>query len=186
MESECFWIIKEKNDHYIGLCFSSTGLYACTMPFRALEDLKKSIANNYSTEIKENSTTHKHADIIADVIWQSWLGNGFPLPEDISLDFSGFSSKQIRIFRACMQIPRGEGLTYGQLAEKAGFPRAARFVGTTMSQNRFALIVPCHRVVRADGIGPYGDNPELKELLLRREGYVHPKAKKGRVSINII
>ena len=51
----------------------------------------------------------------------------------------------------CRRIPPGSTLTYGQLAARAGRPRAARAVGQCMASNRIPLIVPCHRVVGADG-----------------------------------
>ena len=55
------------------------------------------------------------------------------------------------VIKNCRRIGWGETLTYGQLAEAAGSPRAARAVGTVMSGNRFPIIVPCHRVVSSTG-----------------------------------
>lgn len=70
------------------------------------------------------------------------------------------------------QVPRGETVTYGELAEMAGRPGAARAVGTAMSRNPVQLLIPCHRVVAANGIGGYGGGPAgvaLKRALLARE-----------------
>jgi methylated-DNA-[protein]-cysteine S-methyltransferase len=55
------------------------------------------------------------------------------------------------IYRLTRQIPEGKVATYGQLARLAGNPRAARAVGMCMKTNPFAPVVPCHRVVAADG-----------------------------------
>lgn len=72
-------------------------------------------------------------------------------------------------------VPRGEVVTYGELAALAGSPRAARAVGTACRTNPFQLLIPCHRVVAANGIGGYmgttgEDHLWVKKELLRREG----------------
>ncbi|NIA20380.1 MAG: methylated-DNA--[protein]-cysteine S-methyltransferase [Anaerolineaceae bacterium] len=70
---------------------------------------------------------------------------------DIALDLSGRTDFQQRILRQCRKIPAGQVATYGQLAHRAGRPRAARAVGRAMALNPVPLIIPCHRVVAADG-----------------------------------
>jgi methylated-DNA-[protein]-cysteine S-methyltransferase len=70
-------------------------------------------------------------------------------------------------------IPYGEVATYGEVAALAGHPNAQRAVGSVCAANRFALFVPCHRVVAADGIGSYGSlGPAYKRRLLELEGVV--------------
>ena len=68
-------------------------------------------------------------------------------------------------------IPRGKTMTYGEVAARAGYPGAARAVGTVMSRN-FNPKIPCHRVVRADGrIGNYNRGGErAKRAILKKEG----------------
>lgn len=68
---------------------------------------------------------------------------------EVRTDLSHGTPFQQRIWEACQQIPYGEVVTYGELAKLAGRPRAARAVGTAMSQNRIPLIIPCHRVISA-------------------------------------
>lgn len=70
-------------------------------------------------------------------------------------------------------IPKGETMTYGEVARRAGAPGAARAVGSIMSHN-FDESVPCHRVVRADGkIGAYNRGGEKRKCeLLREEGAI--------------
>ncbi len=73
--------------------------------------------------------------------------------------------------RALRAVPWGEVVTYGELAALGGRPRAARAAGAMCADNRFALIVPCHRVVASGGIGGYGDSGvALKRRLLALEG----------------
>lgn len=75
------------------------------------------------------------------------------------------------VYRTVAAIPRGIVWTYGEVAVQAGFPGAARAVGTAMSENDFRD-VPCHRVVRADGtVGQYAfGGSRAKAARLRREG----------------
>ena len=88
---------------------------------------------------------------------------------DVELDVDdGFYGELTRILRA---VPRGQTITYGELSERAGRPRAARAAGTFCARNRFAVLVPCHRVVAVDGIGSFGDlGVEYKRRLLALEG----------------
>jgi O-6-methylguanine DNA methyltransferase len=56
-----------------------------------------------------------------------------------------------RVWKACAEIPKGETRTYGWVAKRIGRPKAARAVGRALGANPFAPIIPCHRVVGADG-----------------------------------
>lgn len=89
----------------------------------------------------------------------------------INFDFSSYTGKQIKVYRALLKTGFGKTLSYGELASKSGFPHAARFVGSVMARNNFPVIIPCHRVVRSDGtIGEYSGGKGIKEFLLRHEG----------------
>ncbi len=77
---------------------------------------------------------------------------------------------QLAVWNAIRQIPYGEVRSYGETAWMAGYPRAARAVGTACRKNPLLLIVPCHRVVAADGLGGYGGRPDIKRAILRLEG----------------
>lgn len=77
------------------------------------------------------------------------------------------------VLAAARLVPYGETVSYGELAAAAGHPRAARAVGSFCARNPFGLVVPCHRVVAADGPGPYGSLGQAYKLrLLRLEGAV--------------
>jgi len=92
---------------------------------------------------------------------------------DIELDLSHLTDFQRRVVNACRRIKAGRCKSYGELATAAGFPGAARAVGSVMRGNRFPLIVPCHRVIAAGGnLGGYSCPAGLtmKERLLEREG----------------
>jgi methylated-DNA-[protein]-cysteine S-methyltransferase len=93
--------------------------------------------------------------------------------EDLALDLAWATRFQRRVIEAARRIPYGGTLSYGQLACKAGFPAAARAVGSVMAKNRFPLIVPCHRVVASGNqLGGFSSRRGVttKERLLEMEG----------------
>lgn len=91
--------------------------------------------------------------------------------EELQLDDLGFGEFRGAVYRALLGVGPGETVGYGELAVLAGYPGAARAVGTAMAQNPLALVIPCHRVVRADGSpGRYGQCDALKPYLLALEG----------------
>jgi len=90
---------------------------------------------------------------------------------DVELDLDGATSFERALTAALRHVPAGETVTYGELAALAGRPNAQRAAGTFCARNRFALVVPCHRVVAADSIGSYGSlGIEYKRRLLELEG----------------
>lgn len=100
---------------------------------------------------------------------QGWV-DGQPYQGPI--DLSRFSAFAQAVLAACRAIPRGETRTYADLARTVGKPGAARAVGTAMRRNPVPLLIPCHRVVRGDGvIGNYNmGGPDVKRRLLHMEG----------------
>jgi len=75
-----------------------------------------------------------------------------------------------KVYNAVKRIPRGKVSTYAVVARSVGKPKAARAVGNALNKNPFRS-VPCHRVVRSDGVvGGYVRGSEEKIRLLRREG----------------
>lgn len=75
-----------------------------------------------------------------------------------------------KVFDVVRKIPKGSVLTYKEVAEKAGHPRAFRAVGSVLKTN-FDPKIPCHRVIRSDGkVGEYNRGRERKVTLLRKEG----------------
>jgi methylated-DNA-[protein]-cysteine S-methyltransferase len=93
----------------------------------------------------------------------------FDLPVDVALlaDFNR------RVLRELARVPYGEVVTYGQLAARAERPRAARAVGTVMNRNPLPIVLPCHRVIGANGsLTGYGGGLPRKEALLRLEGAI--------------
>ncbi|MBW2107879.1 MAG: methylated-DNA--[protein]-cysteine S-methyltransferase [Deltaproteobacteria bacterium] len=96
---------------------------------------------------------------------------GHPIrPRWEDLNLNGLTGLQRRVLRAVAAIPYGQTRTYGDIARKIGHPSACRFVGGTMSRNPFPIVIPCHRVIRADGsLGGFGGGVGLKRRLLAFE-----------------
>jgi len=89
---------------------------------------------------------------------------------DVELDLSELTPFGQALARTLRGVPRGEVVTYGELAALAGRPGAARAAGTFCAQNRLAIFVPCHRVVAAGGLGGYGSlGSSYKRRLLALE-----------------
>ncbi len=83
---------------------------------------------------------------------------------------TGGSSFERRVWRALREIPYGETISYGELARRIGQPSAARAVGLANARNPIAVIVPCHRVIGANGtLTGYGGGLERKRILLELE-----------------
>jgi methylated-DNA-[protein]-cysteine S-methyltransferase len=101
---------------------------------------------------------------------------------DVSVDWSGTSPLQQQVLRTLFEsVGYGETVSYGTLARRVGLDSfgaslPARAVGQIMGSNPIPVVVPCHRVVAADGLGGYsgGTGPEAKRWLLTLEGALPP------------
>jgi len=92
---------------------------------------------------------------------------------DIPIDLDWCTPFQRSVADTLRAVPHGEVVTYGELAALAGHPNAQRAAGTFCAHNRLPLIIPCHRVVSAAGIGSYGSLGQgFKRRLLELEGVV--------------
>lgn len=90
---------------------------------------------------------------------------------DVPLDVDDLTPFQRAVCAALRSVPYGETVTYGELAALAGYPNAQRAAGTFCARNRFSIVVPCHRVVAASGLGSYGSlGVAYKRRLLELEG----------------
>jgi methylated-DNA-[protein]-cysteine S-methyltransferase len=92
---------------------------------------------------------------------------------DLPLHLDGTPFQQA-VWAQLQAIPYGETISYGELARRVGNPKASRAVGLANGRNPIAVIVPCHRVIAADGtLGGYGGGPDRKTLLLELERAGH-------------
>ena len=97
----------------------------------------------------------------------------------VSMDLGDFSAFAGKVLSACGTIGYGQTASYAQLAQLAHAPRAVRAAGSVMAKNPFPLIIPCHRIIRADGsLGNFsahgGQNLKKRLLNLEAENRLHP------------
>jgi methylated-DNA-[protein]-cysteine S-methyltransferase len=94
----------------------------------------------------------------------------------VPLDLEG-TPFQLQVWNALRRIPYGETRSYGEIARAVGRPKAARAVGMANHSNPVAIVVPCHRVIAADGsLGGYAGGLDLKTALLRLESSTKGRA----------
>jgi methylated-DNA-[protein]-cysteine S-methyltransferase len=113
--------------------------------------------------------------VTRDALDAYFAGEGDPqgLPVDLSLVAAPFRHAVLETLHD--SVPRGEVVTYGALAQRAGNPRAYRAAATACARNPIPIVVPCHRVLPSTGgIGNYGGGPARKRALLELEGALTP------------
>jgi AraC family transcriptional regulator of adaptative response/methylated-DNA-[protein]-cysteine methyltransferase len=110
---------------------------------------------------------HEDAAITEEAaqIFKIWRGQGEER-QKLKLDLYG-TNFQLQVWRALLQIPTGETVTYMDVAQQVGKPKASRAVGNAVGANPISLLIPCHRVIRATGIiDNYGWGSPRKKLIL--------------------
>ena len=152
---------------YVGLVLSPAGLRGVTLARRdrdaALRDV---LARGATVEAREDELGD-----LPERLRRYARGEAVGFLD--ALDPSEGTAFQRAVWRATQEIPYGQTRSYGWLAARVDKPRAARAVGQAMAANRWAIIVPCHRVVSSNGrLGGYGDDPDMKERLLLLEGAI--------------
>lgn len=101
---------------------------------------------------------------------QAYFSGDITALEALPVAFGGTNFQQT-VWQALQTIPAGKTLSYGQLAAQIGNPKGMRAVGLANGANPIALIVPCHRVIGANGtLTGYGGGMDRKQWLLRHEG----------------
>ena len=96
---------------------------------------------------------------------------GEPVAFDVPLDLDSGTAFQQAVWRALLQIPRGTTTSYGTLSARIGKPDAVRALGAAVGRNPLSIIVPCHRVLGADGsLTGYAGGLDRKVALLQLEG----------------
>jgi methylated-DNA-[protein]-cysteine S-methyltransferase len=148
---------------------SDRGLVELFMPVagRSRDEMAAEIATLYPEAAGENELTRKAAGLLSGYF--SGKGAVFDLP----IDDSGFTPFEREVYRAVRNIIPGRVMTYGEVAEAIGRPRAARGVGSAMAANPLPIIIPCHRVVGSSGTMTGYSAPggvDTKKMLLVMEG----------------
>jgi methylated-DNA-[protein]-cysteine S-methyltransferase len=111
-------------------------------------------------------------DAVARELDEYFAGERRTFTAHVDLSYADPEHFGRRVFETlAREVPWGETVTYGELADMVGSPRAARAVGNVMAHNPVQILLPCHRVVATGGIGGYGPSGvALKRALLEHEG----------------
>lgn len=161
---------------YFGLAGAEAGLLRTCLPADSPEQVRTSLLSGLP---KAQYTPQLFAALQKQII-RYFEGQDVDFLADIPVVLDGFSPFARAVLNACRDVTFGRTTTYGQLAQKAGSPFAARAVGVVMARNPLPLIIPCHRVVRGDGkIGgfsaPGGAALKNKLLQFEQKALQHPK-----------
>ncbi len=116
--------------------------------------------------------SHAKAFTVAETIKQYFKGTPAQ-PNWPWLDMESLTPLQQSVLRATADIPFGTVRSYKDIAAAIDRPRAYRFVGTTLANNPFPILIPCHRVIRSDAtLGQFGGGTDLKRKLIGLEAGV--------------
>ncbi len=152
---------------WVAVLATPRGLRHLTLPKPTREEALDQLLN------EERSIGEERPDLLQDVLSRLsayYRGEVVDL-STLLLDMEQRPPFYRRVWEELRRLPRGEVLTYGELASRVGNPHAARAVGQAMAANPYPPVVPCHRVVGYGGrLTGFGGGLDLKVRLLHMEG----------------
>jgi methylated-DNA-[protein]-cysteine S-methyltransferase len=153
-----------------GLAWGAGGIVGVQLP-ESDESATRQRLRRHFPEAVETAPSAETAEAIVGIV--ALLAGEKKDLADVPLDMQRIGTFDRRVYDVARSIPPGSTLTYGEVAERAGLPGAARAVGRALGKNPFPIIVPCHRVVAAAGkIGGFSaeGGRVTKQRLLAIEG----------------
>jgi len=159
-----------------GIAWSDKGLLATRLPEADGARVKAGLARRFPA-LAEAPLPPPVAAISALIA--AHLGGARVDYSRVALDEDGVGDWELGVYRAAAAIPHGETRTYGELARLAGKPEAAQAVGQALGRNPWPIVIPCHRILGADGrtggfSAPGGAATKLR--LLEIEGALAPES----------
>ena len=147
MTNSIKYVIFKTKWGYFGLVADIRGLLRTCLPCSDRKITQKYLlAGLYKPQFDKNLLKSLQEKIIA-----YFEGRAVKFNSDIPFAFDDFGPFMKKVLSACAKIPYGKTVSYSQLARQAGKPLAARAVGNALVNNPLPLIIPCHRVIHADG-----------------------------------
>lgn len=160
----------EFNLGWIGYACSGKGLSRLTLPVRSREEAIAALGERVRCRSVREDGVEGLGSFLA-----AYFGGDPADASSFTLDLEGCTEFQTRVLGCVRAIPRGEVLTYGQVAAEVGRPGAARAVGSTMAANPIPIIIPCHRVTGSGGsLGGFSGGLQMKIQMLEMEGALKP------------
>jgi methylated-DNA-[protein]-cysteine S-methyltransferase len=153
---------------WAAVAWTSAGLASVRLP-QARREAVLAAVKRRTPDAEEAPPPPPVAAVIADI--HSLLAGGKPDFADAPIDLASTPAFNARVYAVAREIPPGETLTYGEVAERLGDKRLARDVGQALGQNPWPIVVPCHRVTAAGGklggfSAPGGATTKLKLLAI--------------------
>lgn len=118
--------------------------------------------------LEDNPAVQKTASHLSNKLFKTFKG----IPQDFSsilVDYSSYTSFEEKALRETRNISYGETISYSQLSAKIGSEKACRAVGQALKKNMTPIIIPCHRVISANGPGGFSQGADWKKFLLNLE-----------------
>ncbi|MCK4273289.1 MAG: methylated-DNA--[protein]-cysteine S-methyltransferase [Dehalococcoidales bacterium] len=165
MTQKLFYTVFNTTVGWVGLLGSNTGLLRTTLPQSSEQEAGLLLGDSLD---RAALSPQRFEDLIRR--FRAYFdGRKVDFPD--RLDLSVATSFQRRVWQAARLIPCGETRSYGWVAGQIGQPEAVRAVGQALGRNPLPVIVPCHRVLMADGgLGGFSGGIETKKFLLSLEG----------------
>ena len=178
MEKGLKYVIFKTKWGFFGLLADNTGLLRTILPTRNFQTAKTYLPVGMFRSAKQDEKLYPELqEYIKDYYKGTYINHNrlnFPV------SCPKLSSFACKVLKVCKEVPIGKTVTYWQLAKKAGFPKAARAVGNVLAKNPLPLLIPCHRVIRADGkIGNFSapGGAKTKKKMLEHEKRIVEKQK---------
>jgi methylated-DNA-[protein]-cysteine S-methyltransferase len=163
----CCYAIIETKAGCVGLIERNKKLAGLILPDRTTLAVRRQVLRDWPHAVCDNTILPKVRKAVADYF------AGDLVRFDVSVDLTGLTDFARRVLQACRQIPYGQTCSYGELAQRAGRPGAARAVGRVLGRNPIPLVIPCHRVVQSNrALGGFSSSrgPNQKRAMLKLEG----------------
>lgn len=158
--------VVETDFGWVGVAGSDDGLAALEFPLPDRESALTRLLESFSGNIVIDEQAFVD---LTEELKRYFAGQ--PVSFSGALDQSLGTPFQRRVWNMVRSIPYGTTMSYSEVARRVGSPRAFRAVGSAMRDNPVPIVVPCHRVIGADGtLRGFGGGLELKRQLLRLEG----------------
>jgi methylated-DNA-[protein]-cysteine S-methyltransferase len=145
-------LILESQLGYLGLLFEGSTVVHLSFGHRSRAAVRDAVSRRMDGHQQYPAAKNSGSAIsrLADRL-RHYAAGGIEDFSDIRIDLAHLSGFSLRVAQLCREVPYGETISYGELARRAGSAGGGRAVGRVMAQNRLPLLVPCHRVVAADG-----------------------------------
>ncbi|MBU2609140.1 MAG: methylated-DNA--[protein]-cysteine S-methyltransferase [Chloroflexi bacterium] len=158
------YVISDIGAGWIGILGSDRGLLRISLPQPSLQEAQHRLSDSANGA---SWSPHLFQNLV-ERLRTYFSGQEVAFSDE--LDLSGATPFQRLVWEKAKLIPYGETRSYAWIAEQLNQPAAGRAVGQALGRNPLPVIIPCHRVITADGkLGGYSEGPDVKRYLLQLE-----------------